>query len=388
MLVKKILSKIISFITSYPAFKKQLKGYKGVEYPDSKYVVIKMSNSKIHGRYFYTLIKFFSLSGYSIYFPDLNWTYFRKNFHNNPHSDYYQLIFKEKLLVFNDPPIKAQGIVNICSKKLSPDYFSSIHLKENTSINSFHIPMAMHPLFYHNNYWNEDLDLLAKRKKSIFMSGSFDPTVYSGIKNTPFKIESRLEVFEYLKNKKLLKNIDPEEDLNDILNKSSDFSCIILDSRKTPIPMQDLRQSINQFSFYLALPGVIMPLCHNIVEALSVGTIPIIHINYAKLMTPELIHMHDAIIYEDLDELEYCINLAYNIDEETLKSMQKNVINYYNLNLTPSAVIQNITTNSYDVLYLQAEHLSVEILEKNLSFKKIVNTLKIITIALVLNLII
>jgi hypothetical protein len=46
-----------------------------------------------------------------------------------------------------------------------------------------------------------------------------------------------------------------------------------------------------------------MPLCHNVIEAMSVGTIPIIQKEYAALY-PNLTDNENAVIFNDLEHLD------------------------------------------------------------------------------------
>lgn len=88
--------------------------------------------------------------------------------------------------------------------------------------------------------------------------------------------------------------------------------------------------------------------------------IPIIHKNYAGLMAPPLIHLENAILYENLEDLVEKIQYAFKLDEEKILEMRKAVQTYYNRNLTPSNVVQTIISNKEAFFLLQAEQNSIK----------------------------
>jgi hypothetical protein len=333
-----------------------------------KALIINVSNPEIYHRYLYGLLKFFSLEGYTIYFPSFNFQYFKQKVHTKfkPAYNYHQLIYQEGLISFEDVPKKIKTILELNKHNLSPDYFTNFFKKDLAKTNSFHIPIGMHPKFYSENYWDKEITPLTDRKKSIFMVGNFRDSFYSGFSATPFKSDGRINVIQHLKKENMLKEINSSLELNEFIKSKEDKDCIILDSNKISIDMAVLRELINNFYFYLALPGSVMPFSHNIIEALSVGSILIIHSEYAKMMSPKLEHLKNAIIYDNLPDLTNQIKLAYSLNEEQLINLRKNTKEYYDLHLTPKAVVNKITNGNYDVMYLLAEHLSVNILENNL----------------------
>mgnify|MGYP006087305173 CR=1 FL=1 len=359
--IKWAVRKMYELIPSYIEYKK-LKRKKGIKGNNKKALVIKYSNPYIYNRYFYTLIKFFSLEGFDIYFPVFNYPIYLRSFKR----PYFSLIYKEKLLVFGKKNRRYSIVVELNDNNLSPDYFTSIMQSDGN--NAFHIPMSMHPLFYHKGYWNENIHPEKKRKKSIFMAGNFDKNAYEQFVDTPFNIESRTEVYDYLHKNKILTQVQSLQDLRILLDNENDNMCIILNSFR--INMNELRKIISHFHFYLALPGVVMPLSHNLIEALSVDAIPIIHKNYADLMVPSLKHMDNAIVYDNIEDISAKIELAYNLNEESLSKLTNNVHRYYTENLTPKSVVKKLTSKECGLIYLNAEHHSVEILKNNVTQRK------------------
>ena len=361
-ILKSFLDKFYHAIEAYFEYKKLKREADNVVH-NKKALVIKISNPHFYIRYFYTLVKYFSIEGFNIYCPAFHYNLYRKSCR----SMYFNLIYEENLLIFDKLPSGYEIEVELNDNNLCPDYFHAPFM-QNPRKNTYHIPMTMNPDLYHKKIWNKSVKP-KKRKKSIFMAGGFDRSSYTEIKDTPFKIESRVETYDYLKQNKLLTKVNSLEDLQILLKSDSDNLCVIVDSTtgSIRIDINELRETISHFYYFLALPGVTMPHSHNLIEALSVGSIPIIHEEYSKLMIPNLKHMHNAILYKNLEDLPDKIKLAYNLDDKVLSKMTNNAVKYYQENLTVSAVVNRITSKEYDSMYLQAENWSVDILKNSLS---------------------
>ncbi len=362
----KIINKIVKIKNIIPSYLEYLKQKRIVKKKHielkERALVINIKNPAVYHRYFYTFLKFFSIEGFDIFYPICNYHFYRRNFYdrNKNSSNYFNLIFKEGLLHFKKPSKNYNFIYEINDTNLSLDYFTNL-LKQK--IDRYYIPMSLHPLFYHKDIWNIDF-LNKKRKVSIFMIGCIDKKAYEFFDEESFKMENRYRTYKYLLDKNLIDNISSLNELNKFLNSAKDNVCIIIGRNQFEIKMINLRETISRFYFYLVLPGVVMPFSHNIAETLSVGTIPIIHKEYAKLMQPNLIHMENAIIYNDLKDLELKIKFAYTLSVNQIHKLSENAYAYYKNNMHPKNVVLRIIKNKS--MYLQAEHSSVGALMNNL----------------------
>jgi len=336
-----------------------------------KIVVIRISNPKIFGRYLYTFIKFFSLQGYTIYLPGVNFKIFRNKFYVREAKAhlYFNLIFKEGLITLGEPPIGGGSYLTFGDHSISYDYFEPFFDDRPSSV-FLPIPMAMHPLFYYKNLWNQPIINTERKKNSVFMIGNFDEQ-YNQFNEELFGMESRLTAVSFLKKKGILSKINSENELNDFLESTREKECIIINRDDFAIEMKNLRSVLSQFPFFLALPGVNIPHCHNIVEAMSVGSIPIIHQNYAVLWKPELKHLETAIVYYNLDDLYDKLKIVFNFEESEVERMHLNVLKYYNDNLTPAGVVNKLEKNIYYPIFLQAEHHSIARIESDITLSLI-----------------
>lgn len=107
-------------------------------------------------------------------------------------------------------------------------------------------------------------------------------------------------------------------------------------------------------NFYIAAPGVSMPFSHNAIEAMAVGTIPIIE--YGEMFYPPLEHEKNCIMFSGEADFIRKIEECKQMD---VTALRQGVIDYYETYLAPEAAIRNLTARPFSKLYLNAEHLSV-----------------------------
>lgn len=96
--------------------------------------------------------------------------------------------------------------------------------------------------------------------------------------------------------------------------------------------------TLAQADFFLCPPGMVMPMCHNVVEAMSVGTIPLI--SYPEWLTPQLRHLHNCIAFDSRDDLVGKMRLALSMPAADVARMRANVIDHYESHLRPEVVVQ------------------------------------------------
>jgi hypothetical protein len=87
--------------------------------------------------------------------------------------------------------------------------------------------------------------------------------------------------------------------------------------------------------FMVAAPGVVMPHCHNVVEGMAVGSVPIL--NYGDLFFPPLVNGENCLSFSSPSELREQVVCAVNMDRQKLDTMRAAVLDYYDLYLRPAA---------------------------------------------------
>lgn len=304
-------------------------------------------------RYLYLLCKFYLMNGYIVVFK-VNFTFLG----NLERYSSMLLMEKDVYFSFKEKRTKFYFHTDISRKDgiyLSDEYFC----KPNNY--DYHIPMTQHPLMYHHGYWNIEITP-NKRFNSIFFAGSLEKGQYDRPEiNSIFEIFNRQQLASLLVESQYWLDIENIQELNSEISQK----IVFLNRKKVDVPMADLRLTLSKFNFFMACPGVSMPFSHNIIEAMSVGTIPIIEQNYALLFEPKLIHLENTIIFSNSkNSLFESIQQALLLKEEQIETIRQNVINYYNKYYLPIRVIEKLHLSEVNKCYLNAESFSVNYLRK------------------------
>ena len=88
--------------------------------------------------------------------------------------------------------------------------------------------------------------------------------------------------------------------------------------------------------FFVAGPGVYMPMSHNAIEALAVGTIPIIE--YPELFAPDLSAAGACVPFSGRKEFEEQVRSCLAMDRAFRKELKRNAREYYDTHLAPKEV--------------------------------------------------
>jgi hypothetical protein len=291
------------------------------------------------GRYSMIICQYFKYAGYNIIIKT--------------NKKYFKIInrYKKPLLE------KHYSFIRSCSTPLNsivlvkPNGDShTIHLKygyelAKTSGNDCQAPYPMHPNFYEAHPSADTFESLRKASRTIqvFFAGN------SNIKS--YKKESLKRTFNVIPRYNVLKFIREEFDSTGLLevvnDKSVFYNILESDTTRKNILISNVRakssdwlKTLSKSSFFLCPPGALMPWSHNLVEAMSVGTIPILQ--YGNLMEPALVHKQNCLSYSNFEELQKAIETALTMDMDSVNRMRGNVIEYFEKYLSLQTVIAKI----------------------------------------------
>jgi hypothetical protein len=309
-------------------------------------------------RYLYNLVKFFKLNGYTIYLPKDKELINRLNAKKGEYR-YASLILNGNVKI--GKPISSNLTIFLTKDILSNDYFSKTGAE-----NSYYVPMSQYPLFYDGSNSMEVVDFLIKRKLTVFMSGNFNSEYYYKVATDGFfDILSRRDIYDFIAQQPYYYHLTTNDELMGFINSTLDYKVVLIDAYcNFRIELSKLKSILLQFDFFMALPGIDIPQSHNLIEAMEVGCIPIIQKTYSDLLYPPLVHNVNAIIYETKEELDSLIREVFKKNEEDIVLLRQNVLKYYDNYLTPKAVVDAIVNTNYDEIYIQAEHVSLNLLRK------------------------
>lgn len=231
---------------------------------------------------------------------------------------------------------------------LSADYFDSGA--------ECRLPMPMHPFMHSRGYVLDAPALSQKRRRPVRM-------FYAGSRGASDLLLTRC--FGVTPRERVLSHImEPGSRISHSLMLSrgqlaEEYSAgILLAIRETcDIPQERLLEAMSNASFFLALPGWIVPQSHNLTECMSVGSVPILQ--YASFLAQPLHDGVNCLVYNDLDHLEMVIDRARGMHEDSIEEMRQNVLKYYDEILSPVAVAGRVRDCTSGVITVMAEQASV-----------------------------
>ena len=116
--------------------------------------------------------------------------------------------------------------------------------------------------------------------------------------------------------------------------------CVLAGSSDIRIAPESWLDAVAAADFFLSPPGIVMPMCHNIIEAMAVGTIPVT--NYPEWLDPHLQHMENCIVFDDRRDLKARLKLVLQLDDVAIARLRANVIDYYQTYLRPEAFVRRV----------------------------------------------
>lgn len=102
---------------------------------------------------------------------------------------------------------------------------------------------------------------------------------------------------------------------------------VMFETQRQKIQQDRWIDALAKADFFLACPGVGMPLCHNLIEALAGGAIPILQ--YAAYLPVPLEDGKNCVSFHDADSLTAAIKRVLAMDQQEIQAMRANVRAYY-----------------------------------------------------------
>jgi hypothetical protein len=295
------------------------------------------------GRLLYSLLHAFATNGYEVHLHD--------NLTGKSLDKYGDLLYTlPALKLIGAPPTEKKGWLYLYDKddsgmarhpwrksmRVRFDLFSTFRLSDPIIM-----PFPVHPL--QANVAPERLDKLRKkqRKLRIFFSGDTDHYVRNWVRYPAPKMPRKTIVDAVV------------EDLPDAVEVISDSAVfdelstlgytnklVLTGSSEIRIEPEHWLDAIAAADFFLSPPGIVMPMCHNIIEAMAVGTIPIT--NYPEWLDPALQHRENCIVFDDRGDLIDKLRHALQMEGSEIARLRQNVIDYYKNYLRSETFIDRI----------------------------------------------
>jgi hypothetical protein len=322
-----------------------------------------------HGRYGYLLVSYFAQAGYRIYFyRSLSFLtglygYDRAVFQLSGVGIFRRSLFSEAesvdFLGLNARLFQPSGLRIGKRFFIDLDYFNPTLLSD-----VLRIPYHIHPLMQRHPFKPEP----GRLRHRILMYGQPDLEWSPELIRDHFGLLPRSEVFSHLSSG-TFEWVRPADHsaLERFLAQPIDrpMACLI-DSRTCWIPAAQWLKVLSAFDFFVATPGVSMPHSHNMIEAMSVGTIPVTQ--YGQHLHPPLADRLDCVVFSDLIDLEKILEELMMMDSEEIVQMRSGVNDYFSQHIDPQHVVdQWLNLEARELhLFFNAEEASLALLRNRL----------------------
>jgi len=135
-------------------------------------------------------------------------------------------------------------------------------------------------------------------------------------------------------------HVKDETTLNNLFSGDYINNCVIVDTSKLWVDPAEWMPRLSKTDFFICPPGYCMPMCHNVIEAMAVGAIPII--NYPEWFNPTLRHMENCIVFDDRKDLIRKIESVLEMGKQEVSEIRGRVTDYYENHLNPTRFIDDI----------------------------------------------
>jgi hypothetical protein len=192
--------------------------------------------------------------------------------------------------------------------------------------NRLFAPYFAHPEFYRAGLHNQVRQMRGReRDVKIFFAGTISGSAYTEKFN--FSILSRDKILGHIiaRFETTIKTELSDNGIRPIVIISTNDTRNILEKHK--LSLSEYIDAMSRADFAICPPGCLMPHSHNLIEAMSVGTIPIT--NYDSYMRPSLTPDGNCLGFSTLEELERVIDCALCMPAAEIQRLREGVISYY-----------------------------------------------------------
>lgn len=210
---------------------------------------------------------------------------------------------------------------------LDENYFHTLNPSQD-----YKVPYFAHPTFYSQKIYLKCRRMRENsRTTRLFFAGTLSEAAYST--EFRFPILNRAKILSYvLQNFAVADSFGTSYD-KDIVFITTDNTEDRID--KYSLDMKSYIEATSRADFFLCPPGFRIPHSHNLIEAMSVGTVPIL--NYIQFVHPPLKSGVNCLAFDTLEELGEIIERVLNMREEEISLLRAGVIEYYDKYIDPAA---------------------------------------------------
>jgi len=228
-------------------------------------------------------------------------------------------------------------------KRISLDY--SVFDPDIDSARAMFFPIHFHPDFMNRAVETTVLEKARRgghRRIGILFAGNCDKESYDRDETRKrFNIHTRWDIFSHLAEHFPRNDIFIPENYEDFTRERNAGrlmdKLVLIDINVFKIPQADWFDILEDTAFFIHLPGYIQPWCHNQIESMASGAIPITE--FPHLFHPALRNGENAITWRHKDELLETLKriIDGNVTAEETAKLKANVLSYYDKNFSFSA---------------------------------------------------
>ena len=192
------------------------------------------------------------------------------------------------------------------------------------------MPFPVYPKLYEQLRTLKKIEVERERPWRCFFAGTVTEKYGRDILPTRFGKMSRLGILKTLKSQ-----LSPTEvfEIESGAHLPRDGACVVLAGKSYRVPLEQWFPTLAQADFFLACPGGSMPLCHNLIEAMAVGTIPILE--YPEYLDPALRDGVNCLAFSGAENLIPTARRALELKPEQIRRMREAVCAYFRHHLAP-----------------------------------------------------
>ncbi len=190
-------------------------------------------------------------------------------------------------------------------------------------------PVMPYPMHHDSIEHAQNLDLVRLREASdrhgVFFAGRQKAAYAKAVIESNFGIMSRMRFLRTLQDRlgsRITKDLDRRDPQKPI---------VLLDTDEKSIEATDWLPTLARFNFFLCPPGASQPICHNAIEAMCVGTIPVLE--YHDRFWPRLVDGVNAVCFQGEHGLIDAINRIAAMNPQQIDQLRGGVVDHYQQHL-------------------------------------------------------
>lgn len=206
-------------------------------------------------------------------------------------------------------------------------------------------PVFVHPQIAVKDQLPLAYDPTGERPARIFFGGNTSEGKYD--KNVIGK------VYGMLTRREMLENVRGEvgesavfrpHHASDYLEGEDARAFVLCETQVCRIPPERWLEALSKGDFFLACPGVGMPLCHNLVEAMAAGAVPILQ--YSRYLSPALEDGVNCLTFHDAVSLREVTSRVLAMSRDEVLELRRGTNAYYEENLAPGRFAKRLLVDS------------------------------------------